>query len=219
MTTEKQTQPDVSMLDTPPSWAIWGWRTSCQAPPAAPQGPASGADSGKLAQLQLLGELHESGVLTDDEFEREKRRILQTAEPKEATEAEAASARVSETGDEEQQQVRYPQELPHMQQELNKAGGHKRPTLFRSGRRRRSLVETIEKQTRDDIAGEQYAWYRHLLARTAGLTPLRTAVVHPVDENSLLGAVEATQAHLIVPVLIGPQARIRAVAVENGRVI
>jgi len=47
-----------------------------QAPPAAPQGPASGADSGKLAQLRLLGELHESGVLTDDEFEREKQRIL-----------------------------------------------------------------------------------------------------------------------------------------------
>ena len=47
-----------------------------QAPPAAPQGPVSGADSGKLAQLQLLGELHESGVLTDDEFEREKQRIL-----------------------------------------------------------------------------------------------------------------------------------------------
>ncbi len=47
-----------------------------QAPPAAPQGQASGADSGILAQLKLLGELHESGVLTDDEFERQKQRIL-----------------------------------------------------------------------------------------------------------------------------------------------
>lgn len=35
------------------------------------------AESGKLAQLKLLGELHESGVLTDDEFERQKQRILQ----------------------------------------------------------------------------------------------------------------------------------------------
>ena len=47
-----------------------------QAPPAAPQGQGAGADSGSLAQLKLLGELHESGVLTDDEFERQKQRIL-----------------------------------------------------------------------------------------------------------------------------------------------
>ncbi len=47
-----------------------------QAPPAAPQAPVSGADTGKLAQLKLLGELRESGILTNDEFEREKQRIL-----------------------------------------------------------------------------------------------------------------------------------------------
>jgi hypothetical protein len=47
-----------------------------QAPPAPPQAQASGADSGKLAQLKLLGELHDSGTLTDDEFESEKQRIL-----------------------------------------------------------------------------------------------------------------------------------------------
>jgi Short C-terminal domain len=45
-----------------------------QAPPA----PTSGADSGKLAQLQLLGQLHASGTLTDDEFESEKQRILRS---------------------------------------------------------------------------------------------------------------------------------------------
>ncbi len=49
-----------------------------QAPPAAPQGQAPGADSGKLAQLQLLGELHEAGTLTDDEFASEKQRILRS---------------------------------------------------------------------------------------------------------------------------------------------
>ena len=73
-------------------------------------------ESDRLARLKLLGELHRSGILTDDEFAYQKRRVLQTAEPKEATEAEAASARVPETGDEEQQQVHYPQELPPMQQ-------------------------------------------------------------------------------------------------------
>jgi Short C-terminal domain len=46
-----------------------------QAPPDA-QGQPAGAGSGKLAQLQLLGELHGSGTLTDEEFEREKQRIL-----------------------------------------------------------------------------------------------------------------------------------------------
>jgi hypothetical protein len=47
-----------------------------QAQPPAPQGPAYSADSAKLAQLQLLGELHNNGTLTDDEFESQKQRIL-----------------------------------------------------------------------------------------------------------------------------------------------
>jgi membrane protease subunit (stomatin/prohibitin family) len=42
---------------------------------AAPASTAS-ADSEKLSQLKLLGELHDSGVLTDEEFTREKNRIL-----------------------------------------------------------------------------------------------------------------------------------------------
>jgi len=50
-----------------------------QAPPAPPQGQAPAADTGRLAQLKLLGELHESGILTDDEFEREKQRILRSS--------------------------------------------------------------------------------------------------------------------------------------------
>lgn len=46
------------------------------APSTAPQPQMPGADSGTLAQLKLLGELHASGTLTDDEFESEKQRIL-----------------------------------------------------------------------------------------------------------------------------------------------
>ncbi len=42
--------------------------------------------------------------------------------------------------------------------------------------------------------------------------PLRTAIVHPVDAVSLLGAIEAERARLIVPVLIGPERRIRSAA-------
>ena len=59
---------------------------------------------------------------------------------------------------------------------------------------------------------EHGVWYRHLLALTTELEPIRTAVVHPVDSNALLGAIEAARAHLIVPVLLGPVDRIRAVA-------
>jgi phosphate acetyltransferase/phosphate butyryltransferase len=47
---------------------------------------------------------------------------------------------------------------------------------------------------------------------TQGLTPIRTAVLHPVDTVSLLGAIEAARTQLIVPLLIGPEAKIRAAA-------
>jgi len=57
--------------------------------------------------------------------------------------------------------------------------------------------------------------YRHLIDLTAGLKPIRTAVVHPVESNALLGAIEAAQANLIIPILVGPQDKIRAVAVAQ----
>jgi Short C-terminal domain len=44
------------------------------AAPAAPQ--PTGTSSDDIARLKQLGELHQQGVLTDDEFAREKARIL-----------------------------------------------------------------------------------------------------------------------------------------------
>ena len=44
--------------------------------------------------------------------------------------------------------------------------------------------------------------------------PLRMAVVHPVDHDSLLGAIAAAKHDLIVPLLVGPAARIQAAAEE-----
>ena len=58
--------------------------------------------------------------------------------------------------------------------------------------------------------------YEHLIEMTRGLDPITTAVVHPVDTVSLLGAVEAARAKLIVPILVGPEARIRAAATQAG---
>ncbi len=55
-----------------------------------------------------------------------------------------------------------------------------------------------------------------LLVLARSLPPLRTAVVHPCDPVSLTGALEAARMGLIVPVLVGPAARIAAAAVEAG---
>ena len=59
-------------------------------------------------------------------------------------------------------------------------------------------------------------WYRHLLDLAEGLPPIRTAVVHPVDSNALLGAIEAARASLIIPVLVGPADKIHAVATAQN---
>ena len=58
--------------------------------------------------------------------------------------------------------------------------------------------------------------YAKLLRRCQGLTPVTCAVVHPCDRDSLLGPLEAARRGLIVPVLVGPEAKIRAVAEAAG---
>ncbi len=58
------------------------------------------------------------------------------------------------------------------------------------------------------------ARYQQLIELAKDLEPIRTAVVHPVDRNSLVGAIDAAQAGLIIPVLVGPEAKIRAAAQE-----
>jgi phosphate acetyltransferase/phosphate butyryltransferase len=56
------------------------------------------------------------------------------------------------------------------------------------------------------------ARFRELITQTKGLAPIRMAVVHPVDGNSLRGAIDAAEAALITPILIGPEAKIRSAA-------
>ena len=55
-------------------------------------------------------------------------------------------------------------------------------------------------------------WMLTLRARPA----VRCAVVHPCDAASLQGALEAAEHGLIEPVLVGPAARVRALAAEAG---
>ena len=47
-----------------------------QQPQPQYQQPAAGASNDTLAQLKLLGHLRDNGLLTDDEFEAEKQKIL-----------------------------------------------------------------------------------------------------------------------------------------------
>ena len=53
-----------------------------------------------------------------------------------------------------------------------------------------------------------------LLAHVAHMQPIRVAVAHPCDGLSLSAALEARHAGLIEPVLVGPQARLEAIARE-----
>lgn len=61
-----------------------------------------------------------------------------------------------------------------------------------------------------------HARHEALIHRCAGLKPAATAVVHPCDAPSLTAAVDAARENLIVPVLVGPEAKIRGAA-EAGR--
>lgn len=54
--------------------------------------------------------------------------------------------------------------------------------------------------------------YERLIEIAQKLTPLPTAVAHPCDETSLRGALEAAEANLIKPILVGPREKIEEVA-------
>jgi phosphate acetyltransferase len=58
----------------------------------------------------------------------------------------------------------------------------------------------------------QHEKYERLVAATKDLQPLTTAVAHPCDESSLRGALEAAEAGIIVPILVGPKTKIGSLA-------
>ncbi|MGJ8596180.1 bifunctional enoyl-CoA hydratase/phosphate acetyltransferase [Sulfitobacter sp.] len=59
---------------------------------------------------------------------------------------------------------------------------------------------------------ERGARFNALIAATKPLAPVPTAVVHPCDDVSLEGALAAAEQGMIIPILIGPKAKIRAIA-------
>jgi len=58
--------------------------------------------------------------------------------------------------------------------------------------------------------------YESLLVRCAALDPIPTVVVHPCEKTALAGAIEAGEKRLITPILVGPTAKIEAVAKSAG---
>ena len=60
------------------------------------------------------------------------------------------------------------------------------------------------------------ARFKELLSLGDGMPAVRCAVVHPCDLDSLRGAMDSARHGLIVPVLVGPEARMRQLAEEGG---
>jgi len=58
--------------------------------------------------------------------------------------------------------------------------------------------------------------YDRLIARAKEAPPAATIVAYPCEETALRGPLEAAQADLIVPILVGPAAKISGVAREHG---
>jgi phosphotransacetylase len=58
--------------------------------------------------------------------------------------------------------------------------------------------------------------YERLLERCKRLEPVPTAVAHPCEKTALAGAIEAGAKGLIVPILVGPAAKIDEIAKANG---
>jgi phosphate acetyltransferase len=66
------------------------------------------------------------------------------------------------------------------------------------------------------FGGPPQSKYDKLISFAKHVPPANTVVVHPCDETSLRGASEAAELGIIVPILVGPVAKITAVAKQHG---
>ncbi len=67
-----------------------------------------------------------------------------------------------------------------------------------------------------DLVVHRHAKYDRLIERTREIPAIACAVAHPCDPSSLEGALEAAAGGVIVPILVGPEARIRRIAESRG---
>jgi phosphate acetyltransferase len=64
------------------------------------------------------------------------------------------------------------------------------------------------------VGASSHSKYDRLISKAKEVPAATTIVVHPCDESSLRGPIEAAEAGIIVPILVGPAAKISAVARE-----
>src|ERR1700760_2079359 len=93
----------------------------------------------------------------------------------------------------------------------------------RSVRKRKRREESQEsgrramsKAAADAGEARRHSKYDRLLTAAKAIPPATTLVVHPCDESSLRGSVEAAAMGLIRPILVGPASKIRSVASDRG---
>ena len=84
-----------------------------------------------------------------------------------------------------------------------------------------TVIAPAEKMSIQRIALPEVALRRHdrfdrFLQQSRDLPPLLTAIVHPCNAESLQAAIEARDAGLISPVLVGPERKIRTAAEQAG---
>lgn len=73
-------------------------------------------------------------------------------------------------------------------------------------------IDVAETAPQTEPALHRQDGYGRLLKACEHLAPVVTAVAHPCDDVSLAGAVDAAEAGLITPILVGPARKIRDVA-------
>jgi phosphate acetyltransferase len=67
-----------------------------------------------------------------------------------------------------------------------------------------------------DASEKRPTKYERLIALAKAVPAVSTVVVHPCDESSLRGAVDAAEAGIIKPILVGPAAKIRETAAKHN---
>jgi phosphate acetyltransferase len=77
----------------------------------------------------------------------------------------------------------------------------------------REAIPLIERPT---FSVQTHDVYEALMQRAGGIPAIPCMVAYPCDESSLRGAVEAAEAGLIEPVLVGPARKLEQVAAEHG---
>ena len=74
----------------------------------------------------------------------------------------------------------------------------------------------MNEQAANTGEGRSHSKYDRLIAMATSIPPVATLVVHPCDESSLRGVVEAAATGLITPTLVGPALKIRDIASRHG---